>query len=151
MAANNILMLKRREEMRGQRALESAFKKADTDGDGKLSVDEYFQVLQDHNIKTTREEIMRLIDDSDGQKGFLTKATILGKKSKSDEMEERAERAFNIMDRNADGYITKQEMAQLTKRLNQQQIDAVFDRNDKDKDGKLSKHEFTEMMCSKKK
>ena len=31
------------------------------------------------------------------------------------------------------------------------QIDAVFDRNDKDKDGKLSKHEFREMMCNKKK
>ena len=28
------------------------------------------------------------------------------------------------------------------------QIDAVFERNDKDKDGKLSKKEFTEMMCN---
>jgi Ca2+-binding EF-hand superfamily protein len=27
------------------------------------------------------------------------------------------------------------------------QIDAVFERNDRDGDGKLSKEEFTEMMC----
>lgn len=27
------------------------FQKADTDGDGKLSVDEYYTVLKDHNIK----------------------------------------------------------------------------------------------------
>ena len=31
------------------------------------------------------------------------------------------------------------------------QIDAVFERNDKDKDGKLSKKEFTNMMCNHRK
>jgi len=152
MAANNVLMLKKREEMRGERALESAFKKADTDGDGKLSVEEYFNVLQDHNINTTKEEILRLLEVRDPKnKGFLTPASFLGKKSQSLDLEGRAEMAFQIMDRNNDGYITKQEMAQLTKKLSQQQINAVFNRNDKDKDGRLSKQEFTEMMCAKKK
>ena len=36
----------------------------------------------------------------------------------------------------------------LDKKKKTLQIDAVFERNDKDKDGKLSKKEFTEMMCN---
>ena len=31
------------------------------------------------------------------------------------------------------------------------QIDVVFERNDKDKDGKLSRKEFKDMMCNHKK
>ena len=33
------------------KALELAFKKADVNGDGKLSVDEYYTVLQRHGIE----------------------------------------------------------------------------------------------------
>jgi len=148
MAANNILMLKKREEMRAEKALETAFKKADTDGDGKLSVDEYYTVLKDHNINTTKEEILRLIEVSDA--GFVTPASFLGRGRPAD-TEGRAERAFNIIDKNHDGYITKQEMAAVAKRLSQQQIEAVFARNDKDQDGRLSKKEFTEMMSNQRK
>ena len=39
----------------------------------------------------------------------------------------------------------------LDKKKKTLQIDAVFQRNDKDKDGKLSKKEFTEMMCNHRK
>ena len=80
----------------------------------------------------------------------------------------KAEMAFKIMDRNNDGYITKQEMLNTTKKLTQKQvrmvsvlikilifitfkIEAVFARNDKDGDGKLSKEEFKDMMCKDKK
>ena len=78
--------------------------------------------------------------------------------------------AFKLMDRNNDGYITKQEMLNTTKKLTQKQvrggeltqnsrrlnyfirkIEAVFARNDKDGDGKLSKEEFKDMMCKEKK
>ena len=82
----------------------------------------------------------------------------------------KAEMAFRLMDRNNDGYITKQEMLNTTKKLTQKQvrggelaqnsrrlnyfirkIEAVFARNDKDGDGKLSKEEFKDMMCKEKK
>merc|ERR1711936_208094 len=63
----------------------------------------------------------------------------------------KAEIASKIMDRNNDGYITKQEMLNTTKKLTQKQIEAVFARNDKDGDGKLSKEEFKDMMCKDKK
>ena len=81
----------------------------------------------------------------------------------------KAEMAFRLMDRNNDGYITKQEMLNTTKKLTQKQVrgrsgtkqleiklllskvEAVFARNDKDGDGKLSKEEFKDMMCKEKK
>merc|ERR1712209_321253 len=128
--------------MRAGKALEEAFKKADTDGDGKLTVDEYYKVLQDHNIKTSKEEILRLIEFTES--GFITPECFLGHKPAT--VEERAETAFNIIDKNHDGFITKKEMAVVAKRLTLNQIDAVFERNDKDKDGRLSKKEFTDMM-----
>jgi len=149
MAANSCLMLKKREESRQERALENAFKKADTDGDGRLSVEEYHRILQEHNIETTREEISRLMEVCGrSNEGFITRAEFLGEKDKAVAQEERVERAFSYMDVNRDGYITKKEMLNLTKRLSQAQVDAVFERNDKDRDGKLSKQEFRDMMST---
>lgn len=142
-------MLKKREETRQERALESAFKRADTNGDGKLSVDEYYAILQEHNIQTSREDIVKLMEICGrSSEGFITRAEFLGEKDKSLQQEERTERAFNYMDVNGDGFITKKEMRALTKRLSQTQIDAVFDRNDKDGDGRLSKQEFRDMMSN---
>ena len=73
--------------------------------------------------------------------------------------------------RNNDGFITKQEMLNATKKLTEKQVKlqtlsvkillidiwlsqkvgAVFARNDKDGDGKLSKEEFKDMMQRKEK
>ena len=41
-------------------------------------------------------------------------------------------------------------MLNTTSKLTEEQVTAVFSRNDKDGDGKLSKEEFTEMMCKEK-
>jgi len=175
MAASNVLMLKKAEgkrqeaasqeafklekefDKRQDLALQEAFKRADVEGDGKLSVDEYYRILQEHSIKTTREEIANLLElnDKNHDERYITRAEFLGEttlenKAKNAEMVEKAERAFNIIDRNRDGYITKAEMLETTKKLTAKQIEAVFDRNDRDGDGKLSKEEFTEMMCREK-
>ena len=73
------------------------------------------------------------------------------------------------MFRNNDGFITKKEMLSSTSKLTPSQVEmykeaptltiqryflmqvsAVFDRNDVNKDGKLSKQEFKEMFCKTK-
>lgn len=145
-----MLMLKKAGDKRQEQALQEAFKKADVNGEGKLTVDEYFRILQEHSIRTTKEEIMNLMEIANKSgDGYITRAEFLGDGTANvrSDMLEKAEMAFNLMDRNRDGYITKQEMLQTTKKLTEKQIDAVFERNDRDRDGKLSKEEFTEMMC----
>ena len=58
----------------------------------------------------------------------------------------KAERAFNIFDKDNDGYITKDEFAKMSKKLNKDQIEAVFSKFDKDGDGVLSFEEFKKML-----
>jgi len=155
-AAASVLMLKKSEESKKQEsALREAFKRADSNGDGMLSVEDYQRILLQHNISTTKEEIINLKEtaDKDVDK-YITRSEIAvghGGKVGGTSMEQKAEMAFKLMDRNNDGYITKQEMLSTTKKLTEKQVSAVFARNDKDGDGKLSKEEFKEMMCREKK
>jgi len=152
-AAASVLMLKKSEDKRQEQALREAFKRADSNGDGILSVEEYQKILQEHNIRSTKEEIVNLKESADKNvDGYITKSEIaVGQGKTGTNMEQKAEMAFKLMDRNNDGYVTKQEMLNTTKKLNQKQVAAVFARNDKDGDGKLSKEEFKEMMCREKK
>lgn len=50
-----------------------------------------------------------------------------------------------------DGYLTKSELKKRSKRMTPSQIDAVFDKYDKNRDGKLDFHEFKELLASNKK
>jgi len=152
-AAASVLMLKKSEDKRQEQALREAFKRADSNGDGILSVEEYQKILQEHNIRSTKEEIVNLKESADKNvDGYITKSEIaVGQGKTGTNMEQKADMAFKLMDRNNDGYVTKQEMLNTTKKLNQKQVSAVFARNDKDGDGKLSKEEFKEMMCREKK
>merc|ERR1712106_653136 len=122
-------------------ALREAFKKADTVGSGKLGVEEYYRILQEHNISTTREEIVHLMEIADKDRdGFITRSEFMGcgQGKGGNNMQQKAEMAFRLMDRNNDGYITQREMLNTTSKLTEKQVTAVFVRNDKDGDGKLS-------------
>ena len=41
------------------------FQKADSNGDGYLSADEYYRILKDHGIQCTKEEILQIIQIAD--------------------------------------------------------------------------------------
>merc|ERR1711953_700347 len=135
-AAANVLLLKKSEETRRQENLREAIKRVDSNGE-VLSPEEYQKILNDNNISSSKAEIVSMLESSQ-------------EKEKSHQ-QHKAEMAFRLMDRNNDGYVTKQEMLNTTKKLTQKQIEAVFARNDKDGDGKLSKEEFKDMMCKEKK
>jgi hypothetical protein len=62
---------------------------------------------------------------------------------------EKAKLAFNVYDRNRDGYLTKAELRKTSKRMTDAQIDAVFEKYDKNKDGKLDFNEFKDLMEAK--
>ncbi|XP_023332417.1 calmodulin [Eurytemora carolleeae] len=147
---SNVLMVKKSKINREQHALEEAFERADKNGDGRLSIEEYYDILKSHSISTTQSEILHLLDIADKDNdGFITKDEFIHGQAKENDLiaaQEKARLAFNFIDKNRDGYITKNEMLATIKKLTTHQVDAVFYRNDHDGDGKLSQEEFTNMM-----
>lgn len=145
-----VLMLKKSADRRQIEALEKAFQKADIDGDGKLSADEYYKIIKDHGINCTREEIIQIMQIADkNHDGYISKEEFLGqeeKKTAEEELDAKTHRAFNVFDKNHDGFVTKEEMLKMSKNLTKKQVDAVFERNDENRDGKLTIGEFQEMM-----
>merc|ERR1719310_1310367 len=111
-AATSVLMLKRAEDKRQELALKEALKRADSNSEGMLSIEEYQKILQEHNISTTKDEIIGMKEVTEKTvEGYVTKSDISGGTAKTGaSMEQKAEMAFKLMDRNNDGYITKQEM-----------------------------------------
>ncbi len=59
-------------------ALTEAFRKADKNGDGRLSVDEVLGIYTEHGVEITREEVQRIVSaaDKDGS-GELTEKEFL--------------------------------------------------------------------------
>jgi Ca2+-binding EF-hand superfamily protein len=165
------------------------FQKADVNGDGLLSAQEYYRILKEHGIDCSHNEIVQMIQIADkDHDGFISREEFLGDPPKdhaadaaaaataaAEAAEKRVERAFNVFDKNNDGYITKAEMLKLCKNLTKEQVcefvkvsnfisasfwiviglttsvrflqvDAVFARNDFNHDGRLTREEFEEFM-----
>ena len=55
---------------------------------------------------------------------------------------------FHYPIRNRDGYLTKAELRKTSRKMTDAQIDAVFDKFDKNRDGRLDFEEFKELMES---
>jgi len=149
MSGAMFLMLKKSSDRRQREALEAAFKKADKNGDGYLSADEYYRILKDHGVDCSYDEIMTIMQIADkDHDGKISKEEFTGEKPKAKDMdpESKAELAFNVFDKNHDGYVTKSEMLKVSKNLTKEQVDAVFQRNDNNHDGKLTLEEFQEFM-----
>lgn len=146
--------------------LVEAFRKADKNGDGRLSTAEIHGIYQDHGVDVTMEEVQKMVDaaDKDGT-GLLTEKEFVHSGASEDLAQDRdrdsdkagatggpkdtgkqAEIAFRLYDKDKDGYITKTEMEKLSKNLSKEQIDKVFARFDSDGDGRLSYAEFRKMM-----
>jgi Ca2+-binding EF-hand superfamily protein len=153
-------------DRRQTKAIEELFDKADKNGNGKISVEEYVQIFAEHGIELSPEEVEKVssIANNDGE---VTKEEFLNyarhseffktqmDKTDSDSMAHKqeaiakAERAFKLFDKDNDGYITKQEFAKISKKLSRDQVEAVFNKFDKDGDGVLSFDEFRSMLTNK--
>jgi len=178
MAAHAILyqLHKKINDKKEKEVLAAAFRQADLNGDGRLSVEEIFKIFQDHEVPVTVEEIRDVVAaaDKDGtgqltiqefsssQKAVETVQEGRGEDTKKIEPPkspgpnraggsgptglDKAEMAFKLYDKDKDGYITKAEMTKLSKTLTKDQIDKAFKRFDSDGDGRLSYTEFKKMM-----
>ena len=155
-------------DRRQTKAIEDLFDKADKNGNGRISVEEYVQIFSEHGIQLSQDEVDKVssLANDDGE---VTKDEFLNyakhsdffksqmDKNSSDSMAAKqeaiakAERAFKLFDKDNDGYITKEEFAKISKKLNREQVEAVFHKFDKDGDGVLSFEEFRTMLQGQKK
>ena len=67
------------------------------------------------------------------------------------DMNTKAELAFDLIDKDHNGFITKSEMLKMYKNLTKEQVDALFKKSDTNHDGKLSLNEFKDMMLKNQK
>merc|ERR1712141_555515 len=117
--------------------LKDAFKKADKNGDGKLTYEEYWNVIKMSGISISETEFQEIVKfkDADGD-GFISCKEFLERREGSSK---KSDLAFEILDKDGDGYLTKEEFSQASGRITKDQIEAVYKRNDQDGDGKLSR------------
>jgi len=111
--------------------------------DGKLSKDQWTNVMMAAGIQNSVEEVHKMFNktdkDSDSRLSF---EEFMGEES-------RAERLFKLMDKDGDGYVTKNEFREVCKNLNREQIDVAFKKFDQTGNDKLNYREFCDMMNKK--
>jgi len=119
------------------------FTKADKNGDGKLTPQEWKSVLNSSGVCTTMEEVEEFFASMDRDfDGRLTFEEFMGE-------ETTLEKLFKNMDKNGDGVVTKQEFMTICKNLTDEQVKMAFSKFDTSGDDKLDYREFCEMIRKK--
>jgi len=142
--AAHCLMLQKGVDKRKEEDLIRAFTSADKNQDGFLSMAEYVRVFREHGVNITKEEVAIYFSSKDKDKdGQISYEEFCGRKTMT-------EKAFEALDINSDGYITKPEMLAATqrtgRRMSKTEVDAAFREYDQNKDNKLNYNEFCAMM-----
>jgi len=149
---------KKLKDKRQKKTIEGIFNKVDKDGNGSISLSEYFEIFEKHGIEVNRTETNRVIKLA-GEDGNLTKENFVKILKTSDffmksfdknkdgvvtetDMMTRAELAFSGLDQDKSGYITAKELKLLSKKMSEREIKALMNKLDSDGDGQLSFEEF---------
>lgn len=136
-------MNNRKKEDKKKEEIKKQFQKAvslSSAADGKLSRDQWTKVIIDAGIRKNIDDAERLLEskemDTDGR---LSYEEFMGEES-------RAEKLFRLMDKDGDGFVTKNEFKEVCKNLSKDQIEATFRKFDQTGNDKLNFREFSEMM-----
>ncbi|XP_077987326.1 calmodulin-alpha-like [Glandiceps talaboti] len=131
-----------------------AFVLFDKDGSGTVSTDELGSVMKSLGTNPSEEELREMVDavDADGNgeidfQGFLKMMAQMLHESESDQ---GLKEAFNVFDKDGDGYINPTELRQIMSNLGEKMSDDEFKEMlaeiDEDGDGRVSYDEFVQMM-----
>jgi len=130
-------------EIRKRLEVRRYFDKADKDGNGSLTKEEWFNVLNSSGVPTTEEEVQdffRTMDRDFDQK--LTFAEFMGEES-------HIEKLFKSMDKNNDGFVTKKEFNDVCQNLSKEQVELAFKQFDTSGDDRLNYKEFCLMIIKR--
>merc|ERR1711892_362131 len=128
------------EEARKRAELLQLFTTADTNKDGKLTPEEWWNLLNRTGIQATREEVDKCFSSMDRDfDGRLSFAEIMGE-------ETPIEKLFKLMDKNGDGFVSKKEFMTICRKLSKEQVRVAFHKFDLSGDDRLDYREFCEMI-----
>jgi len=120
------------------------FTRADKDGSGTLTKEEWHHVLNSSGCKTSMAEVEEFFHEMDRDfDGRLSFEEFMGE-------ETSLEKLFKSMDKDGDGTVTKEEFRKICKNLTQDQVSDAFARFDSSGDDKLDYREFCTMIHSRK-
>ena len=142
-------------------AVGTIFKEIDTDCDGLIDPVEFIEWMDIRGMplpgdeaanlhkmsedgKVRKIDVQRMINESSLYTKLVRRSFDLEREAKSTKF------AFQVLDKNKDGFLSKKELAQSLKSLSETQIDCILTKYDIDKDNKLSLTEFTNMMNARK-
>jgi len=130
----------KKDDARYRKEIRKIFARADKDGDGKLSKEEWFRVLNTAGCQTSMEEVSEFFDRMDRDfDGKLSFEEFMGE-------ETPLERLFRSMDIDGDGTVTKEEFQRVCKNLTQTQVEEAFTKFDTSGDQRLDFKEFCLMI-----
>lgn len=155
------VIAKNLKDRRQLKAINEIFEKADISGNGKISLQEYINICGEYGIEVSPSELKKVeaIADSSGEIpksdfiAYVQKSNLFKSFEEVDPESDfhwnrKVDLAWNLFDKNMDGYITKIEFRWMTSsdKLNRQQIDMVYKKCDLNGDGVLDKEEFKKMI-----
>jgi len=119
------------------------FREADKNGDGKLSKDEWLEVLKKSGVTVSNDKVEQFFTTLDRDlDGRLSLEEFMGE-------ETPIEKLFKLMDRNGDGFVTKKEFQTICKKLSKDQVKIAFEQFDTNGDDRLDYREFCAMIKKK--
>ncbi|XP_037367380.1 calmodulin-like protein 5 [Talpa occidentalis] len=134
-----------------------AFTRFDTDGDGKINVQELGAVMQALGKNVSEEELKEIIarvdTDGDGAISFQEFLAEMAKRMKAGGSEMELREIFKVFDQNGDGHISvdelKQAMVKIGQPMSQEDLDMMIQQADVDKDGQVNYEEFVKILTQK--
>ncbi|XP_062067424.1 calmodulin-like protein 3 [Lepus europaeus] len=134
-----------------------AFSRFDKNGDGTINIEELGAVMQLLGKKLSEEELKALIarvdKDGDGAISFQEFLAEMVRMMKGGGSEQDLREAFRAFDLNGDGHISveelKQVMSKLGEKLSHEELNAMIQEADTDKDGKVNYEEFMHIFTQK--
>lgn len=134
-----------------------AFKMFDKNKDEKISSQELGMVMRELGFDPTEDELKDMIGNADadgsGSIEFPEFLNLMIKRFANDDKMEEMKAAFEVFDKNKDNKISRSELKSAMRKMGEptsdQEIDAIIQEADLDKDGMVDYYEFITVFQQK--